>query len=89
MAVDQMTMNQEIRRVLTQRGALSCDVTGLDDADDLYAAGMTSFASVNLMLELEDAFDVEFPDRLLKRAVFATIASISEALRELLAEDAS
>ena len=53
-----------------------------DDAD-LYTAGMTSHASISVMLGLEAAFDVEFPDRMLTREVFASIASISAALTEL------
>lgn len=45
---------------------------------------MTSHASVNLMLALEDAFDVEFPERLLRRRTFESIAAIASALDELL-----
>ena len=45
---------------------------------------MSSQASVNVMLGLEDAFDIEFPDRMLTRAVFESIASIRAALTELL-----
>ena len=44
---------------------------------------MTSQASVNVMLALEDAFDIEFPDRMLTRSVFESIGSISAALTEL------
>lgn len=50
---------------------------------DLYQAGMTSHASVNVMLALEGEFDVEFPDHMLKRNVFNSIASINAALEEL------
>ena len=50
---------------------------------DLYEAGMTSHASVNVMLALEGEFDIEFPDHMLKRSVFDSIASISAALSEL------
>jgi acyl carrier protein len=35
------------------------------------------------MLALEDAFNVEFPDRLLGRKTFASIQSIAEAIEEL------
>ena len=49
---------------------------------------MTSHASVNVMLALEDHFDVEFPDRMLTRAVFESIASIERALIELRSEAA-
>jgi acyl carrier protein len=47
---------------------------------------MTSHASVNVMLALEDHFDVEFPDRMLKRSVFESISAIEAALKELRAE---
>lgn len=72
-----------IRQVVKEHGRLSGDVDVLDDDADLYQAGMTSHASVNLMLGLEDAFDVEFPDSMLKRSVFQSVASIAAALAEL------
>lgn len=59
------------------------DTHALDDHADLYRAGMTSHASVNVMLALEDVFDIEFPDAMLKRSVFESIASIAAALTEL------
>ena len=73
----------EIRRVLSEHARLPVDVDTLSDDADLFASGMTSHASVNLMLALEDAFDLEFPDRMLTRAVFDSIASISAAIGEL------
>jgi acyl carrier protein len=76
-------MTDEIRTVIKEHGRLPVDVDTLDDDADLFAAGMTSHASVNLMLGLEDAFDVEFPDHMLKRSVFESIAAIRVALEEL------
>jgi acyl carrier protein len=76
-------VNDRIRKVVANHARLSVDVSTLDDGTDLYQAGMTSHASVNLMLALEDEFDVEFPDRLLKRSVFESIAAIRDALSEL------
>jgi acyl carrier protein len=38
---------------------------------------------VNVMLGLEGAFDVEFPDHMLKRNVFNSIATIRAAIMEL------
>ncbi|WP_108174534.1 acyl carrier protein [Phreatobacter oligotrophus] len=61
-------------------------VDGLVDTSDLYEAGMTSFGSVQLMLALEEAFDIEFPERMLNRRLFSSIASITAALEELQAE---
>jgi acyl carrier protein len=75
----------KIRSILKEHGRLSTDADALTVETDLYQAGMTSHASVNVMLALEGAFDVEFPDHMLKRNVFNTIASIGSALDELTA----
>ena len=76
-------MTDEIRRILRENGRLSVDADSLDSDSDLYQAGMTSHASVNVMLALEDAFDVEFPDSMLKRSVFESIDAIAAAVGEL------
>jgi acyl carrier protein len=75
----------KIRGILKEHGRLAKDAATLADADDLYQAGMTSHASVNVMLALEGEFDVEFPDSMLKRSVFESIAAISAAIDELTA----
>jgi len=75
----------KIRTILGEHGRLARDATGLTATDDLYQAGMSSHASVNVMLALEGEFDVEFPDHLLKRSVFESIASIRSAIDELIA----
>jgi acyl carrier protein len=82
-------MNEKIRQVIAQHARLGVDVATLSDDADLYDAGMTSQASVNVMLGLEDTFDVEFPDRMLQRSVFASVSSIAAALEELEVEVAS
>jgi len=74
-----------IRAVLRDHGRLKQDVAQLDARADLYQSGLTSHASVNVMLALEGAFDVEFPDHMLKRSVFGSIDSIRRALGELAA----
>ena len=76
-------MKEKIREILRLHGKLSADVSKLPDDGDLYEAGMTSHASVNVMLALEGEFDIEFPDRMLKRSVFQSIGSINAALEEL------
>ena len=78
-------MIEDIRSIIRDHARLPVDVDGLAVDADLYQAGMTSHASVNVMLALEDRFDVEFPDHMLKRNVFRTIGSIERALRELIA----
>jgi acyl carrier protein len=76
-------VSDQIRDILKEHARLSVDVSSLADDSDLYQAGMTSHASVNVMLALEGAFDVEFPDRMLRRGVFESIAAIRAAIDEL------
>ena len=73
----------KIRNILKEHGRLSKDALALGETEDLYQAGMTSHASVNVMLALEGEFDVEFPDHMLKRSVFESIAAIRAAVEEL------
>ena len=78
-----MTHSENIRQILAQHARLATDIAQLGDEADLYQAGMTSHASVNVMLALEAAFDIEFPDRMLKRGVFESVTAISSAISEL------
>jgi acyl carrier protein len=75
----------KIRTILKDHGRLAKDAVALADTADLYQAGMTSHASVNVMLALESEFDVEFPDHMLKRSVFESISAIRAAIDELTA----
>lgn len=73
-------MEDEIRRILALHSRIRTDVSAMAEEDDLFAAGMTSHANINVMLALEDAFDIEFPEAMLHRSTFESIASIREAV---------
>jgi acyl carrier protein len=77
------TMYDEIRRIVAAYGRLPVDPSTLPDDADLYQFGMTSHASVTVMLALEDAFDLEFPDEMLTRDVFESITSMAAAISSL------
>jgi acyl carrier protein len=72
-----------VRALLKTTGRLQTDIDTLGNDADLYAAGLTSHATVNLMLALEEAFDVELPDALLRRRTFSSVDAIVEALAEI------
>ena len=76
-------MDDEIRKVLAAYGRMPGDIANLSDGDDLYAAGLSSHASVDVMLALEDAFGLEFPDAMLRKSTFESVAAIRQALAEL------
>lgn len=74
---------EQIRTIVSQHANLSTDLAQIGDDADLYAAGMSSLSTVNLMLALEDHFDVEFKDSMLGRKTFGTLRTLSEAIEEL------
>ena len=74
---------QDIRSLIAAHARLPVDVHGLAEDACLYDAGLTSLSTVNLMLALEEHFDVEFPDRMLGRKTFGSIRSLSEAIEQL------
>lgn len=76
-------MEDKIREIIGAHARLNVSANSLPQDADLYAAGMSSQASVSIMVALEDEFGVEFPDQMLKRSVFQSIASIAAALREI------
>lgn len=79
---------ERIRQVLRDHAQLPVDVDSIDDRTDLFQAGMNSHATVNVMLALEDSFGIEFPDSMLERSVFESIAAIDAAVRGLRADAA-
>lgn len=77
-------MNETIRTILSKVGGLPVDAAEIATDADLYALGLSSFASVQLMLGIEEAFDLEFPDHLLNRKSFASIEAIERTVRQIL-----
>jgi acyl carrier protein len=77
------TASERVRQVLSQHGRLAVAIDALDDDGNLYQAGLTSHASINVMLGLEGEFNVEFPDSLLRRNTFESISAIIAALGTL------
>ena len=76
-------VEEEIRKVLEEHGQLLIPVESIDARGDLYESGLTSHACVNVMLALEETFDVEFPDAMLRKSTFESIAALEGALVEL------
>ena len=77
------TIDVTIREILDAHARLPESVSNLGDDDDLYDAGLSSHASVNVMLALEDAFDIEFPDSYLRKGTFESVTAIRQSLESL------
>ena len=78
-----MVLVERIRTILSGSAGLHRDFSTIADGDDLFDAGMTSHSAVALMIALEEAFGVEFPDHLLCRETFMSVSAIAEALKEI------
>jgi acyl carrier protein len=76
-------MQDQIRQILAQNGRLAVPIDRLADEADLFAAGLDSLAIVNVLMSLEEHFDIELPDELLSRRTFASIASITRVVTDL------
>ncbi|KAA0180450.1 MULTISPECIES: acyl carrier protein [Cupriavidus] len=73
-------MKATIRTILAEVGRLEVPADTLDDHADLYEAGLSSLATVHVMLAIENAFDIEIPDRMLTRQLFRSIQSLADAI---------
>ncbi len=80
-----LSIEEKIRAILKGYASLERDAYALRIDDDLYEAGMTSHASVNVMLALESEFNLEFPDQMLTRSMFESIESMQSAVEGLIA----
>ena len=74
---------EKVREILAKHSRLDVDVNNLKEDDDLYDLGLTSLTTVNIMLAIEDAFDIEFPDSKLNRKTFNSIESLVDVIEEL------
>lgn len=74
-------LKDRIRNIVKDNVRIGVPFSALDDSTPLYQAGMTSYASVQLMLALENEFGLEFPDVMLSREVFESIDSIANAIQ--------
>ena len=73
-------IRDRLRSIVKNHAGLRLPLEEIEDSTDLYHAGMSSQASVVLMIAVEGEFGLEFPDEMLNRDVFVNIASIASAI---------
>ncbi|MGY2850384.1 MULTISPECIES: acyl carrier protein [Bradyrhizobium] len=76
-------MIDRIRALLEQQPMISLDFNTITDDTNLYDAGLTSFATVQVMLALEEEFNIEFPEAMLTRRTFSSLANVADAVSRL------
>jgi acyl carrier protein len=78
-------VEEKIWEILMAQGRLPANAMDLGDHVNLFQIGLTSHANVNVMLALEEEFDVEFPESMLRKSTFESVSAIRAALDVLLA----
>ena len=76
-------MEDVVRGILATNGDLAVPAAQLSLTANLFDAGLSSFGAVEVMVGLEEHFGSSFPDRLLRRETFSTIAALIDAAEEL------
>ena len=78
-------MKEKIIKILDKYGRLVIETKDLKDNTDLYEVGLSSHASVNILLSLENEFGIEFPDDVLNKKMFSSINNLIEAVESVTA----
>ncbi|KVK83909.1 acyl carrier protein [Burkholderia ubonensis] len=76
-------MKNEIREILRQVAHLETAVDQIGEADDLYDAGLSSLDTIQLMLAIENQFNIEIPDEMLNRQLFRSIGALARTISTL------
>jgi acyl carrier protein len=74
---------EAIRAILKAHSRIRVSIEQLDDDANLFNAGMTSLASVEVILALEEEFGIEFADHMMHRKTFETVNAIAAAIESL------
>ncbi len=77
-------IKERLRTIVKDHARLNPSLDRLEDSTDLYRAGMSSQASVVLMIAVEGEFGLEFPDCMLSRDVFTNIDTIAQAIETVM-----
>lgn len=82
-------MKETIRLILGEVARLTVAPGELNDGTDLYEVGLSSLATVHVMLAIENAFDIEIPDPMLTRQLFRSIDSLAAAVQQIKQQEAA
>jgi acyl carrier protein len=72
-----------IRTILAAHGRIRVPIAEIGNDANLFTAGMTSLASVDVILALEEAFEIEFADHMMHRKTFESVNAIAAAIESL------
>jgi acyl carrier protein len=76
-----------LRDIISRHCNIAMPAAQIRDEDDLFDLGLSSFACVQLMIAVEECFGIEFPDALMHRSTFQSMAALGHHIQQLQSED--
>jgi acyl carrier protein len=77
-------IRDQLREIVRNHARIHLPLDEICETTDLYRAGMSSQASVVLMIAVEGEFGIEFPDSMLSRDGFSSIENIAVAVETVM-----
>lgn len=82
--LDEAATRERVRALVAANAGLGSAAADLADDQDLWEAGMDSLASVRVMIAVEEELDFEFPEEMLTRETFGSVAALAAAVLAVL-----
>lgn len=76
-----VNVQDDFRTILSR--IIPAHLAQADDKADLFEHGLTSFMATQVLMGLEEAYDITFPDELMRRDTFSTIDRMRRVVAEL------
>lgn len=71
---------ETVRQVINEQLNFAAHISELGPEESLWDMGMTSLTCMGLMLNIEDAFEIELPEALLQASTFRSVNSLVAAV---------
>ncbi len=81
-----MSIEHRIKQVIICTLSLEVDAEEIDDEDALFGGGLglNSIATIEIIMGIEEEFDIEVPDEDLRVELFDSVQTMADYVRSLL-----
>ena len=81
-----MSIEHRVKQVIIRTLSLEVDADEIDDEDALFGGGLgiNSMATIEIIVGLEEEFDIEVPDEELRVELFDSVQTMADYVRAVL-----
>lgn len=84
-----LRLENEIAEIVAKYGNLQVAASEIQHDGDLFAMGMSSYSAVQIMMAVEDRYDLRFRDELLKKEYFSSVSRLAATVALAQAESSA